>query len=63
MYTGLNIRVENQNNGFFKVMQDSTVNDRLFFIRYTFSKISRERDFGASKHYGSLEKNNQNYGG
>ena len=32
------------------------VNDRLFFIRYTFSKISGARDFVASKHYGSLEK-------
>ena len=32
------------------------MNDRLFFIRYTFSNISRARDFVASKHYGSLEK-------
>ena len=32
------------------------VNDRLFFIRYTFSKISQARVFVASKHYGNLEK-------
>ena len=30
--------------------------DRLFFIQYTFSKITRARDFVASKQYGSLEK-------
>ena len=32
------------------------VNDRLFFIRYTFSKFSQAWDFVASKHYRSLEK-------
>ena len=33
------------------------MNDRLF----SFSKISRARDFVASKHYGSLEKTNHKF--
>ena len=33
----------------------------VFFFPYTFSKISQARNFGASKHYGSLEKNNQKF--
>ena len=33
------------------------VNDRLFIILYTFSKILQAQDFVASKHYGSQEKN------
>ena len=32
------------------------MNDRLFFIRLTWSKISQARDFVSSKHHGSLEK-------
>ena len=37
--------MENQYDDFVKVMQDSAVNDCLFFIRLTFSKISRTRAF------------------
>ena len=37
------------------------MNDRLFIILYTFSKILQAQDFVASKHYGSQEKINQKF--
>ena len=49
-------RVENQNDDFVKVMQDSTECFHLLRFYIPFSKISRARDFGAPKRYGSLEK-------
>ena len=49
-------RVEHQYDDFAKVMPRQYGVFSTTQVLYSFSKISRERDFLASKHYGSLQK-------
>ena len=57
---GPQYRVENQYDDFVKEMPRQYGVFLSIQFLYSFSKISRTRDFGASKHYGSLD--NLTYG-